>query len=175
MAELAAIAGTVGKVAAIGGTLLQVAGNMQAGREQEARFNYEQKVQRQQADEAEAASQRDAAERYREGQFMLSQQRAAIVGSGGSVAEPSVIDLMGDTRERTTLAAQTDMYNGQQQARGYNDAAKIAGINASNAMSAARLRAGASLFAGVSDMYSRFGQQAMQSRTATGTAAPLYG
>lgn len=175
MGALAPVLGVIGKVAAVGGTLLQVAGTMQAGREQEARFQYEQKAQEQQADEAQAASQRDAAERHREGQFLLSQQRAAIAGSGGSVAEPSVIDLMGDTQERTTLAAQTDIYKGQQQARGYNDAAKVAGINASNSMSAARLRAGASLFAGVSDMYSRFGQQAMQSRTASGTGAPLYG
>ncbi|MDW9547733.1 hypothetical protein [Sinorhizobium meliloti] len=148
---------------------------MQAGREQEARFKHEQKVQEQQADEAQAASQRDAAERYREGRFMLSQQRAAIAGSGGSVSDPSVIDLMDDTQERTALAAQTDIYKGEQQARGYNDAAKVAGINASNSMSAARLRAGASLFAGASDMFSRFGQQAMQSGTATGTTAPLYG
>jgi hypothetical protein len=175
MGALAPVLGVIGKVAAVGGTLLQVAGTMQAGREQEARFNYEQKVQQQQADEAEAASQRDAAERYREGRFMLSQQRAAIAGSGGSITDPSVIDLMGDTQGRTTLAAQTDIYKGQQQARGYNDAAKVAGINASNSMSAARLRAGASLFAGVSDMYSRFGQQARQSQTATGTTAPLYG
>jgi|GEM_PF-1563862 len=166
---------TIAALAGAAGAVVQTFGTLQAGREQEARFKYEQKVQRQQADEAEAASQRDAAERYREGQFMLSQQRAAIAGSGGSIAEPSVIDLMGDTQERTTLAAQTDIYKGQQQARGYNDAAKVAGINASNSMSAARLRAGASLFAGVSDMYSRFGQQARQSQTATGTTAPLYG
>lgn len=156
------------------GTLLQVGGTLQAGREQEARYKYEQKVQQQQADEAEAASQRDAQSRYREGQFLLSQQRAAIAGTGG-LSDPSVIDLMDDTQERVTLAAETDIYKGKQQAKGYNDAATVSGINADNAMKAARINAGAQLFAGVSSMFTRFGQQQKQTSISSGSTVPLYG
>lgn len=171
--QLAALA-PLAQVAAIGGTILSTMGAIQQGREQKARFQYEQKVAAMQADEAEAASQRDARERYREGQFMLSQQRAAVAGTGGSIADPSVMDFMGDTQERVALAADTEIYKGQQQARGYNDAAKVAGVNAKNAMSAAYLNAGANLFSGISSMYSRFGQQAKKTAPTTSVKLP-YG
>lgn len=154
---------------------LQTLGTLQQGREQKARFHYEQKVQRQQADEAEAASQRDAAARYREGEFILSQQRAGIAGSGGNLSDPSVIDLMGDTQAQVRLAADSEIYKGQQQAKGYNDAAVVSGINGDNAMKAAWLNAGANLFSGVSNMYSRFGQQQRMTSPSTGSTAPLYG
>lgn len=167
MAALGMIAGALG-------TLVQVGGTLQAGAEEKARFQYEQKVQQQQADEAQAASQRDAAARYREGRLLASQQRAAIAGSGGSLEDASVIDLMNDTQDEVNLAAQTEIYKGEQQKRGYNDAAKIAGINANNAMTRAKYQAAGGLFAGVSNMYSRFGQQARATAPATGSNL-IYG
>lgn len=167
MAELALIAGAIG-------TGIQVLGTLQSGREQKARFQYEQKVQSMQADEAMAASQRDAQARNREGQLLMSQQRAGLAASGADLTEPSIINLMGDTSREIDLARRSELYKGDQQARGYNDAAKVSGINAQNAMRAATLSAGASLFAGVSSMYSRFGQQARQTQTVS--TAPLpYG
>lgn len=173
MAELA-IGSLLSNVAAIGGTILSVGGAIKQGKEEKARFEYEQKVQSQAADEAQAASQRDALARTREGNFLLSQQRAAIAGSGGSVDDPSVIDIMGDTQEQVRYGVETELYKGEQQARGYNDAAKVAGVNARNAMSAAKLNAAGALFSGVSSMYSRFGQQAKKTAPASTVALP-YG
>lgn len=172
--QLAALA-PLAQIAAIGGTLLSTAGAIQQGREQEARFQYEQKVAAMQADEAEAASQRDAYARNREGQFILSQQRAGLA-AGGSLDDPSVIDLMGDTQDQIGLAVDTEIYKGKQQARGYNDAAAVAGVNAKNAMSAAYLNAGANLFSGISSMYSRFGQQAKKTAPTSSVKLPYaYG
>jgi len=165
---------TIAMIAGLVGTGIQTLGTIQAGREAEARFQYESKVAQQQADEAQAAAQRDAAARRREGQFLLSRQRAAIAGSGGSLEDASVIKLMGDTAGEVDLAAQTDMYRGEQQAKGYNDAARVAEINAKNAMNAAYLSAGANMFSGVSNMYARFGQQARQTATAANAPRPLY-
>ncbi|WP_092583996.1 hypothetical protein [Rhizobium mongolense] len=153
---------------------MQFAGTLQQGEEAEARYQYEQKVQQQQADEAEAASQRDAAQRYKQGAFLESQQRAAIAGSGGDLSDPSVIDLMDDTREATAYAAGSEIYKGKQQARGYNDAAKVAGINADNAMKAAQIGAVGGLFSGVSSMFSRFGQQSKKIAPASSVLLP-YG
>jgi hypothetical protein len=59
--------------------------------------------------------------------------------------------------------------------RGYNDAAVNSRITGKNAQKAAFLNAGASLFSGVSNMYSRFGQQARTTATASGSTRPLYG
>ena len=154
------------------GTVMSVAGTMEEGREQKARFQYDQKVAAQQADEATAASQRDAMARYREGKYLLSQQQAAIAGSGGNLTDPSVMDVMGDTTERVTLAAQTDIYKGEQQARGYNDAAKVAGYNAESAMRAARIKAAGELFSGMSSILSRFGEPNKKAEKAPSSELP---
>jgi len=146
---------------------------MEEGREQKARYQYEQKVAAQQADEATAASQRDAMARYREGRYLLSQQQAAIAGSGGNMTDPSVMRIMDDTTEQVTLAAETDIYKGDQQARGYNDAAKVAGYNANSAMRAARIKAASTLFSGMSTMFSRFGESNTKTATSS-TVTPPY-
>ncbi|WP_040456267.1 hypothetical protein [Hoeflea sp. 108] len=155
------------------GTIVSVAGTMEEGREQKARYQYEQKVAAQQADEATAASQRDAMARYREGRYLLSQQQAAIAGSGGNMTDPSVMRIMDDTTEQVTLAAETDIYKGDQQARGYNDAAKVAGYNANSAMRAARIKAASTLFSGMSTMFSRFGESNTKTATSS-TVTPPY-
>lgn len=174
MAFLAPMIGTISTIASIGGTLLSAAGAIQQGREQKARYEYEQKVQTQAADEAQAASQRDAIEQRRQGNFILSQQRAALAGAGGDMTDPSVIKLMGDTNEKVQLAVDTETYKGDQQARGFNDAAKVAGVNAQSAMQAARLNALGSIFEGVSSMYTRFGSPQKKPTTASGVSLP-YG
>lgn len=156
------------------GTGIQVLGTIQAGNDANARAQYEAKQQEMQADEAVAASQRDAAAEHRQGQQLLSQQRAAIAGSGGSLTDPSVIDLMGDTAAEANLAARTRMYQGDQQARGYNDAAKASRISGRNARTASLISAAGGLFSGVSSMYSRFGQQAKQTAPASGSNL-IYG
>ncbi len=165
---LALIAGGIG-------TAVSTLGTIQAGREAKAQAEYQAKVQEQQADEAYASSQRDAAEKYRKGRIMIGDQRAAIAGAGGDLTDPSVLDIMGDTEAEIDLAARTDIFRGEQQARGYNDAAVNSRITGKNAQKAAFLNAGASLFSGVSNMYSRFGQQARTTATASGATRPLYG
>lgn len=171
----------MGALAALGpilsavGTGIGVLGTIQQGREAKAQAEYQAKVQEQQADEAYASAQRDAAEKYRKGQIMLGDQRAAIAGSGGDLTDPSVLDIMGDTAAEIDLAARTDIYRGDQQARGYNDAAINSRITGKNAQRASYLSAAGTLFSGVSNMYSRFGQQAKSTATASGSTRPLYG
>lgn len=154
------------------GTGISTAGTLSAGAAEKARFEYEQKVADQKADESIAASQRDAEARHREGRFIASRQRAAVAASGGSVGEDSVLDIMADTASDVDLAARTEMYKGEQQARGYRDASKVAGVNANNAMKSAWINAGANLFSGVSSMYSRFGQQAKKTAPASNVVVP---
>jgi len=167
--------GALGAVAGIAGTVMQVKGTMEQGKEDRNRYQYEQKVQEQQADEALASAQRDAAQRYKEGNLLLSQQRAAIAGSGGDLSDPSVIKLMGDTADATAYAGQSEIYKGQQQSRGYDDAAEVAGYNASASMRAARIAATGQLFSGVSSLFSRFGSPASSKLGATSGVTLPYG
>ncbi|MGN6773249.1 MAG: hypothetical protein ACTHJQ_25895 [Rhizobiaceae bacterium] len=157
MASLA----TIATVASIAGTALSVVGTISAGQQQSAAYEYQAKQQEMQADEAKAASQREAAAQRRQGDFILSKQRAGVAAAGGNVAEPSVIDIMSDTSKEADLAARTQLYKGEQQARGYQDAAAISRVNASNAKTNSYFGAAGDLFKGVTSMYDRFGKPQM--------------
>lgn len=158
MGALAPVFTILGTVAGVAGTIMQAKGIKEEGREQRDRFLYEKKVAEQKADEATAAAQRDSMARYREGRFLLSQQQAALAANGGSLADASVIDLMDDTQEQVALSADTEMFKGEQQRRGYTDAAKVAAYDAESAMMAAKRRATGVIVGGVSTMFSRFGE-----------------
>lgn len=164
---------TIATIAGLAGTALQFVGTIRQGQEAAARHEYEQKVQEQQADEARAASQRAAAARKREGDILLSRQRAAVAASGGSTADQSVLDIMGETAKESDLAVRTELFKGEQQGRGYDDAAIVSGIDAKNAVTSSYFSAAGGLFSGISSMYSRFGQQ--QSRTRTAPVMIPYG
>ena len=146
----------IGAVSALAGTAMSIYGTITAGNEQAAQMEYQAKVADQKAAEARAASQRDALAKNREGQIIQSQMRAAAAAQGG-LSDPSVIDAFGDVESEISLARQQDIYAGEQQGRGYQDAADMARLNAKNAVSAARIGAAGQLFQGATSMFDRFG------------------
>lgn len=147
----------LGTIATIAGTALSVIGTISAGAQQSAAYKYQAQQDKIAADEAKASSQREAAAQRRQGDLVLSRQRAAIAANGGNTAEPSVIDVMADTGTEADLAARTQLFKGEEQSRGYKDAATIAGINASNARTNSYFGAAGDLFKGVTSFYDRFG------------------
>lgn len=173
----AAAAGTglsLGQTLGLVGTGISTVGTIAGGIEARNQAKYQQEVAEQNADEAKAASQREAADRRREGRLVMSRQRAAIAAGGGSTADDSVLDLMGDTAAAADTNAKLELYKGEQQARGYKDAANVAEYQAKIAMPAAFLGAAGDLFSGVSSMYSRFGQQQKRVAPASNVVLP-YG
>lgn len=169
MSGLEIIAG----IAGLAGTALQAAGTIKAGNEAEDRFEYEAKVKQQRADEARAAGQRAAMARQREGELVMSRQRAYAAAQGGG-ADASVIDIMADTASEVDLGVKTEMFKGEQQGRGYDDAAKISLTNARNAASSSKWAAAGTLFGGVTSMYSRFARDKRRS-TSLSTISLPYG
>lgn len=161
-------------LASAAGTVVSAMGSIQAGKDAQEKAEYEAEVQEMQADEAVAGSQRDAASRNREGQLLLSQARAAAAASGG-VSDPSVIDAMGGIAEQTAYNREAEIFKGEQQSRGYNDAAAVSRVDGARARAAGTMGAIGTIFGGVSSMYSRFGQQARVTTPAAGTTRPLYG
>lgn len=150
MATLFAVLGGLG----VG---VQALGTITQGREAKAQADYQAQVAAANADEAQASSQRDAAEQYRRGRILESKQRAAIAAGGGSTADPSVLDIMGDTASAADLNARTEIYKGENQARGYDSMAAVDRAQGKSAMSAAYLGAAGDLFSGASSLYARFG------------------
>lgn len=161
-------------LASAAGTAMSVMGSLQQGKDAQEKANYEAKVQEMQADEAVGASQRDAVAQHRQGLQMLSAQRAAFAASGGG-GDPSVIDVMGDTAAEINLAKETELFKGEQQSRGYNDAAAVSRVDGERARRNGVMGAIGAGLSGFSSMYSRFGQQASATTPYSGSTRPLYG
>lgn len=151
-------AGTLATVASVGSTALGVAGAVAEGRQNKANLQYQSKIQEQQADSSRASGQRAAASRYREGKLIASRQNAIAAASGGG-ADDSVIDMMGDTASEVDLGARTEMFNAEQQARGYESQSDVSLTNASQAGRNGTLSALGAGFSGLSAMDARFGKK----------------
>jgi hypothetical protein len=146
----------IGAISALASTAVGVFGTITAGNEQKAQYEYQAKVAEQKADEARAASQRDAISKRREGDIIQSRMRSVAAAQGG-LSDPSVIDAFGDVESEVSFAREQDIYAGEQQGRGYEDAAAMARFNAKNAVKAAKIGAAGELFKGATSMYDRFG------------------
>lgn len=72
-----------------------------------------------------AASQREAADKRREGELVMSRQQAlaAASGAGAGMDAPTIVKLMTNTAGAAELNAQTDLYGGKQRKAGLFDAA----------------------------------------------------
>src|SRR5262245_47667509 len=111
-------------------TALQAAGTLvggdaaaQAGRARAQAYNFQAKQQDMMAQESRAAAQREALDKRRQGDLLQSQLQARAAASGGGAADPTVLDLGGGLAGRSQLAALTDMYRGENRARGLEDQA----------------------------------------------------
>lgn len=158
MAQLAMLgpmlAGGGGTLAAVS-TGLTALGTLKAGADAKASYKYQSQVQEQKADEAKSAGQRAAAAQYRQGRIVRSRQTAAAAASGGA-NDQSVLNIMGMTQKEVDLAARTEMFKAEQQAKGYRDAANVSRVNAKNAMMNGILGAAGDIAGGASKMYDRF-------------------
>jgi hypothetical protein len=79
-----------------------------------------------QAGESRAAAQRMAADKRRESRLVQSQLVARAAASGGAVDDPSVVTTAGQVAQRGEYEALTEMYKGENRARGLEDAAYAA-------------------------------------------------
>ena len=121
MAALPAIA-AIASLAAGG---LQAMGAIQQGKAQQAALNFEAEANKRQAAEERAASQRSAIEKRSEADRVLSRQRALASASGAGVVTPSILDIYGETAAKGEYNAQTELYGGENRARGLIDQAAL--------------------------------------------------
>ena len=163
----------IGTILSVASTALEVVGTLQAGKQDEAKFNYEAKVREQQADQALATGQRRAQARYREGRILASRQRA-VAAAQGDTSDKSVLDILGFSERETQLNARTEIANAQNQANSLNDAARIARLDGKNARRNATLGAIGQAIGGASSIFDRFGQGGFKPKQAT-NPSPLFG
>jgi hypothetical protein len=108
---------------AIGGTLMQASAAKQEGREQQSLANYEAAQADTNAKQERASAQRAAIEQRRKARLVQSRQQAVAAASGAGVSDPTVVDIMGDTEAEGEYRALTELYQGEERARGLEDQA----------------------------------------------------
>lgn len=137
MEPITATLGVLSSVAGIGSTIAGMGGTMAAGKagkigaaiqgqaaQQAAEYRATQL--RQQAQEARAGAQRMALETRRKGGLVQSTLRARAAASGAGATDQTVLGLTGDLAARTEYQSLLEMYNGENKARGLEDAAEAA-------------------------------------------------
>jgi len=112
-----------GAALSAGGT---IAGGMAAGAAGESQrdaMNFRATQEEMAAQESRAASQRVAMDKRRESVLLNSKLQARAAASGGGADDPGVLDLAGDIAGRGEYDALTELYKGENRARGLMDSA----------------------------------------------------
>lgn len=151
----------------VGGSLLAASGARKAGKAQNVAAKYEAKQLASQANEAVAASQREAMEQRREANLVGSRALALAAASGGGASDPSVMKLLADLKGEGAYRSSVALYQGEERARQLRMGAAASRFSGQQAQAAGRLRATSYLLkAGgavasrklQSTMYEKYGQ-----------------
>jgi hypothetical protein len=103
-----------------------------------------------------AYGQRKAIEERRQARLIASQARN-IAAATGNVQDPSAQNALAGIATEGELRAQTQLYQGDETARGLRTRAAAVRRGGADAMSAARLSATGTVLEGVSSMYDKYG------------------
>lgn len=115
--EIAALAAT-----AIGGAVT-AAGTLAAGHDAKQAQYFKAAQENQAAMESRAAAQRQMLERRRGAEVLTKKIQAGAAGSGSDASSPDILKLSSDVLGRGEYQALSEMYGGENRARGLEDAA----------------------------------------------------
>jgi len=139
------VLGLTGAYDSANGTLLggsiAAQGALEAGAAERTAAYYKAAGLRQQAQAERAGGQSDAFALDRKTNDIQSTLRARAAASGGGVADPTVVALSDQIETQGTLGALTEMWKGQDRARGLVDQARGSEMTGDAAFTAAGLRA----------------------------------
>jgi hypothetical protein len=117
---------TLALVAGLGGSAVSAVGQIQQGKAANAAAEQDALNAEAASREERAASQRDAIDKRKEAQIVMSRQQAlaAASGAGAGADAPTIVRLMSDTASQGELNAQTAMFGGESRAQGFLQTAK---------------------------------------------------
>jgi hypothetical protein len=146
----------VGPILTAVGAVVSAAGSIMAGNAQAAQQKFQAQQLDMKAKEERAGATRQAADQAKQQDLIISRQRALAAASGGSATDPTILDLMGDTAAQGYVQQQTTLGMGENQARGYEDAAASARASAKSARMAGYIGAGSSLLSGLGSAFDNY-------------------
>lgn len=159
-AASATIAGATlsGTAAALSGAgaVTTAAGTLMAGGANKASADYRAEQLDMAATEARAAAQRQAFERRRTAKLTLSQLQARAAAFAGDASNPGIIKLGGDIASRGEYQALSELYLGENRARGLTDEATGSRVAGQAAQTGSYFSAAGSLASGFGSMLSTY-------------------
>ena len=100
-------------------------GEYRAGRAAKKSAYMEAKQLKRRAGLTRASSQRASAEERRDARYLMSKARARAAASGGGVSDPTMVDIFADIEAGGEYNALSQLWEGEESARGDEFAAKI--------------------------------------------------
>ena len=155
------------------GTGMQAAGQLQSGKAaantglaQQKAAEFEAQQLEQNAGQAQAASQRSAIEELRKSMLLQSRAIAVAAASGGGALDPTVMALVGNLSKEGQLAAETQIYGGDERARAMRNQAKASRYEGAQraeagrvAERASKVSAGSTILSGITKDSTAYGFQ----------------
>ena len=140
-----------------GMTVLSAVGKYQSGKQQQKAYQYDAKVATQQAQQEQAAAQRDTLNARRQGMILASRAQAAAASSGAGALDPTVVNVIGGLQGEGELAGLAAMYSGASRARALQNQAATNTYSGQAAKQAGMYSAFDTLLSGASTFKSAFG------------------
>lgn len=169
---------------AAAGTVVSTIGAIQQGNAQQAAANYQAAQLTQQAGQDRATAQRQAIEERRKAGLALSRVQAFSAASGAGATDPTVNNIAGDIAGQGEYNALTQLYNGEERARGLENQASATRFQGQQAHQAGLFKAGSTILEGGTSLMTKYGDPFTSSSSSlpwvddvrAGRAAPnVYG
>lgn len=150
---------------AIIGPIVSAAGSLVGGVMANNQAKAQAEAMEIEAGQRRASAQREAEQRRKEANLVLSRQQAVAAASGGGATDSTVLDLMARTGGQGELNAQWAQYQGKEEGRGLENQAAMTRAAGRNALFGSFIDAGTSMLSGFSNWQKYKSQK-------TGTSMP---
>lgn len=144
----------IGSLVSAGGTIASGIGANTAAKYQAGQMDAA-------ANESRAAGQRQGFEHQRQTNLGLSKLQAGAAASGAGADDPTIQALGGDMAGRGEYQALTDLYTGENRARGLQDQAAAKRQSGKDALTKSYLSAGGTILSSAGSMAGKFGGASM--------------
>lgn len=143
--------------AMIAGTVLSAGATLAGGQAAEDAGKYQAAQYRRNASNARGSAQRAAIEERRNATLAESRARAVAAASGASASDKTSTDIMAGIAEEGEYRALSALYEGEEAARGMQDAAAAAEYEGEAAKRASRIGAAGTILSSGSSLLGKYG------------------
>lgn len=153
----------VGTIAGVGGSALSADGAKKAGKAGQQAKEYEARQYEAQAVQVIGTAQRDMLKERRQKEMVVSRAQALAAFGGGSVSDPTVVNIIADLENEGAYREAVALYQGEEEANKLRQAAGLAKMEGRVIRKGGQAQAKAYAYQGVataaqgfSSMYSKY-------------------